>query len=63
MVMALEKYYASKGYNLPKYSYINLTNDKGFKKYSAEVILPNGITIRGEPRHSYNEVFVFVIMK
>lgn len=64
MIMALEKYYTSKGYNLPKYSYINLVDDKGFKMYCADVILPNGITIRGDPRYSYIEVCVFhVIME
>lgn len=61
MIVALEKYYTSKGYKLPKYSYINLVDDNGLKKYCAEVILPNGITIRGEPKHSYNEVCVFVM--
>lgn len=57
--MLLETHYTSKGYGLPKYSFINLTDDKGFKMYCAEVILPNGITIRGEPKHSYIEVCSF----
>lgn len=55
MDMALKKYYMSKGYDLPKYSYINL-GDKG---YCAELILPNGVTIQGETRHSYFEVSNF----
>jgi hypothetical protein len=52
MVLALEKYYIQKGYSLPKYSFINLVDDNGFKMYCAEVILPNGVTIQGEPKHS-----------
>lgn len=59
MVSTLEKYYLSKGYGLPKYSYLNLVDDNGFKMYCAEVILPNGITVRGEPSHSYAEVIKF----
>ncbi|XP_029346579.1 5'-3' exoribonuclease 1 isoform X2 [Acyrthosiphon pisum] len=55
MVVALEKYYIQKGYSLPKYSFINLVDDSGFKMYCAEVILPNGVTMRGEPKHSYIE--------
>ncbi|MBO8666391.1 hypothetical protein INO76_15290, partial [Staphylococcus aureus] len=49
------KYYIQKGYSLPKYSFINLVDDSGFKMYCAEVILPNGVTMRGEPKHSYIE--------
>lgn len=56
MVMELEKYYIIKGYGLPKYSYMNLVDEKGFKMYCADVILPNGLTIQGEPRQSFNEV-------
>lgn len=56
MTLELEKYYTLKGYRVPKYSYINLVDDKGLKMYCAEVILPNGMTIRGEPRLSYAEV-------
>jgi len=59
MVLALEKYYVQKGYSLPKYSFINLVDDNGFKMYFAEVILPNGVTIRGEPKHSYIAVYSF----
>lgn len=61
--MALEKYYVLKGYDLPKYSFINLLDDKGFKMYCAEIILPNGITIQGEPKHSFNEVNNFYSSK
>lgn len=57
--MELEKYYASKGYALPKYSFINTVDERGVKMYCAEVILPNGVTISGEPRHSYVEVRSF----
>jgi len=62
MVLELEKYYALKGYGLPKYSFINLTDDKGFKMYCAEVVLPSGLTIRGEARYSCNEVCIYVLL-
>lgn len=55
MVMALEKYYTQKGYSLPKYSFINSVDDNGLKMYTAEMILPSGVTIRGEEKHSYIE--------
>jgi hypothetical protein len=62
MVMALEKYYLQKGYSLPKYSFINSVDDNGFKMYNAEVILPSGVTIRGEAKHSYIEVCVLYVI-
>lgn len=62
MVSALEKYYIQKGYSLPKYSFINLVDDNGFKIYCAEVILPNGVTIRGEPKHSCIKVCRFFVI-
>lgn len=58
MVMALEKYYTQKGYSLPKYSFINSVDDNGLKMYTAEMILPSGVTIRGEEKHSCIEVCV-----
>ncbi|XP_025419892.1 5'-3' exoribonuclease 1 isoform X2 [Sipha flava] len=48
----LEKFYALKGYGLPKYSCTNLIDNKGSKIFCAELILPNGVTIRGEPKYS-----------
>lgn len=62
MVLALENYYLSKGYGYPKYSYIHLMDDKGLKKYCAELILPTGITLRGDPSHSYAEVTIIVLL-
>lgn len=59
MVLELEKYYISKGFRSPKYSFINMFDDKGTKVYCAEVILPNSKTIRGEPRQSVIEVCIF----
>lgn len=59
MVSELEKYYISKGFRSPKYSYINMFDEKGTKVYYAEVILPNGKTIRGELRQSFIEVCIF----
>lgn len=61
MVWELEKFYLQNGYNLPKYSFINLVDDKGFKMYCAELILPNGISMRGEPKHSIVEVCIFIL--
>lgn len=62
MVMALEKYYIQKGYSLPKFSFINSVDDHGFKMYNAEMILPNGVTIQGEAKHSYIEVCVLYVI-
>lgn len=59
MVSELEKYYISKGFRSPKYSYINMFDEKGTKVYCAELILPNGKTIRGEPRQTFIEVCIF----
>lgn len=56
MISTLEKYYVSKGFSLPKFSYISYVDEKGSKMYCAEMILPNGITIRGDPRHTFIEV-------
>jgi len=61
MILELEKYYKNKGYRLPKYSHTNSTDNKGNKVYCAEVILPNGKTIRGDPKRSHNEVCIFKI--
>lgn len=49
-----------KGYEFPKFSYLNLMDDKGLKMYCAEVILPSGLTIRGEPMYSCDEVCILV---
>jgi hypothetical protein len=56
----LEKFYALKGYGLPKYSCTNLIDNKGSKIFCAELILPNGVTIRGEPKYSKIEVFIIL---
>lgn len=58
MVSTLEKYYVSKGFGIPKYSYLNMVDENGFKRFCAEMVLPNGITIRGDPRNSYIEVCI-----
>lgn len=62
MVTALEKYYIQKGYSLPKYSFTNSVDDNGFKMYTAEMIIPSGVTIRGEAKHSYIEVCVLYVI-
>lgn len=61
--MALETFYRQKGFNNPKYCYINLSDNKDNKVYCAELILPNGRTLRGEPKNSYSEVWIFKIIK
>lgn len=58
MSLELEKYYALKGYNSPKFTCTNLADTKGIKMFCAEVILPNGISIRGEPKRSKPEVSI-----
>jgi len=60
--VALEKYYIQKGYGLPKYSFINSVNENGFKMYNAEMILPSGVTIRGEAKYSCIEVCVLYVI-
>lgn len=54
--MNLEKYYTAKGYGPPKYSFVHFMDEKGHKMICAELILPNGITIRGDPKRSQAEV-------
>lgn len=60
--MELEKYYSLKGYKSPKYSFVNIINEFGIKMFYAETILPNGMTIRGEPKHSTIEVCIICVI-
>lgn len=57
--LELEKYYTMKGYNLPQFCITNFT-DKGFQMFSASVILPNGISMCGDARHSKSEVCIIL---
>lgn len=58
MVLELENHYASKGYGCPKYSFTNSVDENGFKVFNSELVLPNGITIRGESKKSCVEVCI-----
>lgn len=62
MILELEKYYKNKGFRLPNYSFTNSADNKGNKVYCAEIVLPNGKTIRGDPKRSKNEVCIFKII-